>query len=239
MSNHATILKQTSKKDRQRKLDERLTYFNKKAEEYMREIVEDPDILPQYTGLEKDDDGNGNPWEEEDDEEEENSQKPEAMPICMPSSLKRDVIQRLGLEILASQELELRKGQASDCLQSLRIALGHKAALYRTKRKTSTEKTRASADIKTQSSKTRKHIRAYRRARKALERLGANDATLLQYQELRSEHLRLSGDITEENRVGQRSETLPWFWRLDGQNPEQHDTWMQECTFIFVCGCHY
>ena len=39
-------------------------------------------------------------------------------------------------------------------------------------------------------------------------------------------------DITEENRFGQRSDVLPWFWRLGGQNEDQHDTWMEECKFI-------
>ena len=57
--------------------------------------------------------------------------------------------------------------------------------------------------------KINKHLRAYRRARKALEHLGANDATLMQYQKLQTEHLKLSADITEENRVGQRSDVLP------------------------------
>ena len=66
-----------------------------------------------------------------------------------------------------------------------------------------------------------------------MERLGADDATLTQYQELRSEHLTLNGDITEENRFGQRNDVLPWFWRLDGQNADQQDVWMQECEFIF------
>ena len=205
---------------------------------------EDLDTLPQFTGWESDEEGDsGNEdevsgvWEEEEDDEE-NSENPETTPICMPSSLKPEDIQRLGLGILAAQELELRKGQAGDCLQGLRMALGHKAVLYRTKvrsAKTSVDKTCTWDDIKVITIKINKHLRAYRRARKALEHLGADDATLMQYQKLQTEHLKLSADITEENRVGQRSDVLPWFWRLDGQNADQHDTWMQECKFIFIC----
>jgi len=83
--------------------------------------------------------------------------------------------------------------------------------------------------------KINKHLRAYKRARKALECLKADAATLSQFQELQTEHLKLSADITEENRVGQRSDVLPWFWRLDGQNADQHNTWMQECKLLFDC----
>ena len=58
--------------------------------------------------------------------------------------------------------------------------------------------------------------------------------TLAHFQDLQSKHLKISADITEENRVGQRSDTLPWFWRLDDQNTDQHDSWMEECKFIFA-----
>ena len=103
----------------------------------MREDAEeDLDILPQFTGWKKGDKKDG---EDEDqlsnqkEDEEKNLEKPGMTPICMPSSLKLDDIKRLGLEVLATQELELWKGQATDCLQSLQLALGHKAILYQTK----------------------------------------------------------------------------------------------------------
>ena len=154
------------------------------------------------------------------------------MAICMPSSFKTDDIQSLGLRDLAAEELELRKGQANDCLKGLQFALGHKAVLFRTKirnSKTSVGKTRAWADVKAVTVKVGKHVRAYRRARNALERLGADSATMECYQMLRREDLRLSGDITEENRLGQQSDALPWFWRLDGKDAEEQSDWMQEC----------
>jgi hypothetical protein len=117
---HATTIKQISKEDRRRKLEERLNRFHRKAEEYMGENAEeDLDILPQFTGWDPVDfentKGPSDPWKDYDADENEVSEKPETMPICMPSSLKRDDIQRLGLSTLASQELELRKGQANDC----------------------------------------------------------------------------------------------------------------------------
>jgi len=51
----------------------------------------------------------------------------------MPSSLNATDIIHLGVEDLAAQELELRKGQANDALERLRLALANKALLWRTK----------------------------------------------------------------------------------------------------------
>jgi len=58
---------------------------------------------------------------------------PRAHVDFMPSSLQFADIQRLGLVTMASQELELRQGQANDALEGLRLALGHKTLLFRTK----------------------------------------------------------------------------------------------------------
>jgi len=58
-------------------------------------------------------------------------------------------------------------------------------------------------------------VRSYRLARNVLETLGAKEELLNQYQEIWKEDLKMSRDIVEENRVGQRSSELAWFWRLD------------------------
>jgi len=71
-----------------------------------------------------------------DDDEDSNGWQtiaPEHMSIFMPSSLQFADIQRLGLVTMASQELELRQGQANDALEGLRLALGHKSLLFQTK----------------------------------------------------------------------------------------------------------
>jgi hypothetical protein len=81
-------------------------------------------------------------WEEEDDEgngvvEQENggqekSEGVEHMTLLLPSYLKPADWERLGFGGVAKLELELRQGQANDSLKDLRIALGHKALLFRT-----------------------------------------------------------------------------------------------------------
>jgi len=52
------------------------------------------------------------------------------MHILMPSSLEHVDLQRLVLEPLAKQEMELRPGQANDALEGLRLALGLRQLLY-------------------------------------------------------------------------------------------------------------
>jgi hypothetical protein len=39
----------------------------------------------------------------------------------------------------------------------------------------------------------------------------------------------MSGDIVEENRVGQKSSILPWFWRLDRKAKEHCGEYEKEC----------
>jgi hypothetical protein len=239
----ATASEKTAIKDKQRKLESKLHTFYEKARDFLGDLGdENVETLPQFTGFEAadgDDSGIevGSDIDSEDSEEngdggEGEDKHPENTVICLPSSFEQDDIERLGLHDLAKQEMELRQGQANDSLMGLRMALGHKAIVYRTKVRTAATshgKTRAWGDIKTITVKVNKHVRAYRRARNAMERLGADDTVLGRYQELKQEHLKLSGDITDENRYGQRNDVLPWFWRLDGQNSDQDDTWMQEC----------
>jgi len=117
-SKHATALEQTSKEDRRRKLEGRLNQFHQKAGEYMgNNAEEDLDVLPKFTGQEDEDENQEDVSDvcEEDEEDKEEGNSSEATIILMPSSMKREDIQRLGLETLAAQELELRKGQAGDC----------------------------------------------------------------------------------------------------------------------------
>ena len=55
------------------------------------------------------------------------------MSLFLPSYLSEDDRWRMGLNEVSKQELELRKGQANDCLEVIRTTLGQKAVLMRTK----------------------------------------------------------------------------------------------------------
>jgi len=164
---------------------------------------------------------------------------PEKLPLMLPSYFDREDIVSAKLEGLSSQELELRKGQANDCLEKLRLTLGHQAMLYRTKiRKASGTKQRLRGwdDVKASRRQVEVWFRGYKRARNALERLGADEETMSTYQVISRSDLRLSGDITQENRLGQRDDTLAWFWRPE-DGVVDGSSLMDECEVcIFLIG---
>ena len=70
----------------------------------------------------------------------------------------------------------------------------------------------------------------YRAARDAIEELG-EAADLERFQRITKSDLKMSGDIVEENRVGQRSSILPWFWRLDRKAKEYCGEYEKECKY--------
>ena len=77
----------------------------------------------------------------------------------------------------------------------------------------------------------RKHVWSYRCARQAIQSLGADAQTLGKYKEIKPEDLKVSSDMVEENRFGQRNYKLAWFWRLgpEVQSDTNGDGWMEEC----------
>lgn len=91
------------------------------------------------------------------------------------------------------------------------------------------ENTGARRDITGAEEKISRIHRTYQRARKALENLGAPSEVMDKYRPILLEDLKVSGDVTEEQRLGQRNDTIPWFWRIGTTNEEQGNEWMDEC----------
>jgi hypothetical protein len=159
----------------------------------------------------------------------------ENMALSLPSRLDKTYISNHRLETLARQEIELRVGQANDALAALRVELGHKSLLFRSKvrySKNQKGKTRAWKEVAQSAGRVAKHVSCYRRARNALERLEADEDILEKYREIKKEDLKMSSDMVEENRFGQRNDTLAWFWHLGPQTDAESHGWMQECTWI-------
>jgi hypothetical protein len=156
---------------------------------------------------------------------------PEKIPLLMPSAMGKDNINTDHMKALASQELKLRQGQANDCLKHLRLALGHKALLFRMRVRNASsvkERTKAWDDVKTARRQVDKHVRGYHRARSAMVRLGAGAEVLGMYLVIERKDLALSRDITDENRLGQRNDKLAWFWSV-GRDSSANNAWMTEC----------
>jgi hypothetical protein len=50
---------------------------------------------------------------------------------------------------------------------------------------------------------------------------------------LKKEDLKVSRDIVEENRTGQKSEHVSWIWRLEGMSMIGEDEWLKESESIW------
>ena len=89
--------------------------------------------------------------------------------------------------------------------------------------------TRSWAEISRKDSQVKQAVRIYKRARSALQRLDALDP---KFKDITKDDLKMPGDIVEENRFGQRSDNLAWFWRLDIGWEGDQSAHMKECTWI-------
>lgn len=262
MTHLSSVSERTAVEDRRRRLEKRIKTFHKQGDTFLG-VTELDDLLPQdddniwlgvdeWDNEETEENEEGEVEEEEVDREgewergisgdaigveESDSSRPEQVSLILPSSLGKGRVVSLGLQKLALQEMELRQGQANDSLAALRIELGHKALLFRTKVRQSKDtkgKTRAFQGIRKSSMEIMKHVRSYRRARKALQHLGADDKILDKYKEIGKADLNMSADTLEENRFGQRNDALAWFWRLGPQSDSDGDRWMEECKLVLM-----
>ncbi|KIN96680.1 hypothetical protein M404DRAFT_162485 [Pisolithus tinctorius Marx 270] len=138
----------------------------------------------------------------------------------MPSSIGTTKLTELGLHALVKEEMELRIGQANDCLDQLQTDLGNKAMLYRQNFQnagSTREGTRTKKEIQKVVSQINKHARSYQRSRQAILQLEPADCIREKYQEILPQDLGVSKDVTEENRFGQGTSKMAWFWMMDGE----------------------
>jgi hypothetical protein len=165
---------------------------------------------------------------------------PENERITFASVLAPGETERLSLQEIAQVEAELRKGQINDSLEALRLALGEKSLCFRAEvRNANSQRTtqRAWSNIHKFDAEARRHRKMYNHTRNALRMLPVEPQYLSTLQDITDEDLKMSGDIVEENRFGQRSDTLPWFWRQHGDCEFSIDSGprMEECTHYL---CH-
>ncbi|KAI6023456.1 hypothetical protein EDC04DRAFT_2934178 [Pisolithus marmoratus] len=141
-------------------------------------------------------------------EEEVEGLASELMSIWMPSSIGAAKLTELGLHDLLKEERELRIGQANDCLDQLRTDLGNKAMLYQQKLQ----------DCKFHQGGYQDQDRNPKggsQGKQACQKLSKE-----KYQEILPEDLVVSKEVTEENRFGQGTSKLAWFWVIDGEKSQ-------------------
>ena len=181
---------------------------------------------------------------EETVEEEEPEATPERVVLYLPSNCTLQQRKEYGLQELGNTEYELRVGQANDSLERLRECLAEKSLRFRKGvrlAKGQKKTTRAWDSVHRVDDQIREAVVTYRTARQAIGELG-EAVDLEKFQEIKKSDLKMSGDIVEENRVGQRSSVLPWFWRLDRKVKEYCGDYEKECehkiTRAFQSGAH-
>jgi hypothetical protein len=215
-------------------LDLDITYIHK----------DDPHFCPEQRGETLDDEekehifwgmSEGDEDEDEDESQEEVHALPEGSaecPLWLPSYLGATALKKAGIEEeLIKEETQLRIGQANDSLEKLKTHLGHKSVLYRLNFRSSTSvrtDTRSKKDIRRVSLKISTDVRRYHRARKSLEQLQVAQDILQKFLPIKPDDLHITKDITEENRFGQSSDVLPWFWRI-GDTQSSSTPWNEEC----------
>ncbi|KAF8141809.1 hypothetical protein EV363DRAFT_1151130 [Boletus edulis] len=150
-------------------------------------------------------------------QEDDSETLAEELSLLMPSSLRLISLKEAGGGNLINEEVQLRIGQANDCLERLRTHLGHRSIIFRLHLRSSTSvrsDTRSKQDLRRATWKINQDVQGYHRARESLIHLDASQDTIKQYQAIKPDQLGVSKDITEENRYGQGSDALPWFWRM-------------------------
>lgn len=224
---------QTDVLNRRRRLESRITAFENRITVIM-DISEDTRWSKEAGKIRIIPDSSDELSDEDSTTWEEVKWTPEHDIISLPSSLAPGEIERHSLQAVATLEAELRKGQISDSLEGLRLALGEKSLSFRAEvRNASSQRTsqRAWANVHKFDEEARKHRKLYNHARAALGRLSVFPDYLATLHDITEQDMKMSGDVTEENRFGQRSETLAWFWRLsEGLSGEdQSSPRMREC----------
>lgn len=159
---------------------------------------------------------------------------PENLVLNLPSCLGRNWCSEPGNAKIASQELQLRQGQANEALHQIRIALGKKSFMYRTSVRNANsqqKKTRAWRNIHSVDAVVRLQATIYRSARSAMVSLGASDELLARYRKLEQADLVASTAVIDVRLPTRAEATLAWFWNMDVTRDTTSDSWMAECMW--------
>ncbi|KAG8902439.1 hypothetical protein FRC00_007975 [Tulasnella sp. 408] len=141
---------------------------------------------------------------------------PHKDPITLPSNFEPDKWSEYGLLHLAAIEQKLRIGQAFDCLEKLKKALGVRSFLTRHARKSNGYRvaTRAQETLKRAEVTVKQWAAAYRCVWDALMHLETPASKLRGLRPLLDGDLVLLSSWLEEEKYRDRGVTLPWIWAL-------------------------
>ena len=230
LGSNCSVAQKNELLDRRRKLEARITAYENRMSVIMK-----PDDETQWDTAEMDPEL----AESSDDLPEmypDGWLTPEHEQITLPSSLAAGEIERLSLESIATTEAELRKGQVTDALEGLRLALGEKSLCFRTEiRAANSQRTthRAWDTVHKFDADAQKCWATYRQAQGALQHLSMDLEYVVTLHDITDDDLKVARDLTDERRFGQRSDTLAWFWRF-GDGIGSGGPRMQECMYSYI-----
>jgi hypothetical protein len=134
-----------------------------------------------------------------------------------------------------AQTLKHVAGPTETCKKHRRLCLGCECHTYtqppiHRPAKSQKKMTRAWDSVHRVDDQIKQAVITYRTARRAIGELG-EAADLEKFQKISKSDLKMSGDIVGENRVGQKSSVLPWFWRLDRKAKGYCGEYEKECEY--------
>lgn len=219
------------------------------------EVQEDVSSGSESEGTQPDDDGE---YEDEEDdmqgrrEAAEDAQRTagvEVADLVLPSTIGQDRCKRGGWKEMLEQEVGLRVAQAGEALEKIRVSLGLKSLLLRSKlrgTKGKKKKTRVWTEVERASAEVLRHVATYRRAKRVVDAvLEPEDPRRRKLRPITQKDLKVVGTSLEEHRTANRSHgkkrkrvedkgTLAWFWLLDRGEGTDNDSWLEEGK----SGCH-
>lgn len=215
-----TAEQQLSLQDRRRRLDSKIESFSRHASTYIGTINVAPSSQVDCEWFDEDDDSDmvvpaGLTRSEIPTIVEGVFAEHRAIPL--PSSFGAENCATV-LRHLAESELQLRIGQANDALHLLRVAIAQKSFIYRTTIRPNAPTTnyskrlRSYGDARAVQKSIDSAAKIYSTARKAMEILGASDATLGQFKILKKEDLAASTAVSNPNARQQSKKPLSWIW---------------------------
>ncbi|KAA1476902.1 hypothetical protein DENSPDRAFT_785705, partial [Dentipellis sp. KUC8613] len=127
--------------------------------------------------------------------------------LPLPSSFGKKWREDADLGDAVADEISLRKGQANDALENLRMALAHKATTYRVDirpAKSQAEMQKAWRALNQVENSVQQQARIYTKARFSLIRLGADPTTLAKYRLLVPADMRVETALVDLHARGNR-----------------------------------
>ena len=156
--------------------------------------------------------------------------------IPLPSTLGDAELKARQLESLLWKEYELRKGQANESLQGVRVSIANLSFEYGKKlrkiKKSKVKKTRAWAGVQSVGRVLHRHRLIYAQAVSALRCLGDPERLVGSiYKALEVKDMKANTSVADPNAAGQRNVRLAWFWGGDLSSDMNDNSRMVECEW--------